>query len=467
MKNLKEIIIIFLMISFTFSVAVGKEAAPTPKGNNSFESLELFNKVLHLVETQYYRSVDSKKLIQGAINGMMETLDPHSAFLPEDIFEKMQEDTSGEFGGLGLEVTTKDGVLYVITPIDDTPAFKAGILSGDLIVEIDHESTLGLSLQDAVDKMRGKPGSKISLGIKRDGVEEVKYFELVRKKIQVKPIKYQVVQDNFAYIRLTQFQRRSAQTIVSALKEMKKKAKKHGGLKGIILDLRFNPGGLLDEAVEVSSIFLKEGVVVSTEGRDPKQKEIRYVNKSIYKELDIPLAVLINGASASASEIVAGALQDHNRAIIMGSLSFGKGSVQSVAKIDDQNGVKLTIAQYLTPNNRRIQAMGISPDIELVDINKDAIEKNKIDPNFIREKDLRNHLSATIETPEEKERRLEEEKQERIRRQQKRQKQKNKNNKVSKEEEFKRYNPTEDYKVSQAINYLKSYKIFKKQLTKE
>jgi carboxyl-terminal processing protease len=430
-----------------------------------FEKLELFNKVMFLIESQYYREVDTEKLIEGAIKGMMQTLDPHSAFLEKSVFDKMQEDTQGEFGGLGLEVSQKDGVIIVITPIDDTPAFKAGIKPGDRIVEIDHESTVGMNLEEAVEKMRGKPKTKISVGIVREGVEGIKTYDLMREVIKTKPVREKILSESYSYVRLTQFQKRSAEEISKALQAHKKTLEKKGGVKGIILDLRSNPGGLLDEAVDVSSIFMSDGVVVSTEGRDPKNKEIRYVKKTGYKDLTTPVIVLINGASASASEIVAGALQDANRALIMGSQSFGKGSVQTVAKVDE-HGVKLTIAQYMTPNNRKIQAIGIKPDVELDEVEGEWTSANKREPRFIREKDLRNHLTATIETEEEKVQRLEAEKQERIERMEriKKMREEKKNaadGKKTTEDGVIDNNPEKDYLVNQAINYLKTYPVFK------
>ncbi|OUR96379.1 hypothetical protein A9Q84_08485 [Halobacteriovorax marinus] len=430
-----------------------------------FEKLELFNKVLFLVESQYYRDVDTDKLIQGAIKGMMSTLDPHSAFLDKDVFAKMQEETKGEFGGLGLEVTQKDGYLIVVTPIEDTPAFKAGIEPGDRIVEINNESTIGITLEDAVDRMRGKNGDKISIGIIRDGLEGVKTFVLKRQVIKIKPVKSAVVRKNYAFVRLKQFQKRSAEEIIKALKKARKITKKNGGLKGIILDLRSNPGGLLDEAVDVSSIFLKDGVVVSTEGRDPKNKEIRYVKKSGYKEVDVPLVVLINSSSASASEIVAGAIQDMKRGIIMGTQSFGKGSVQTVAKIDDEKGVKLTIAQYMTPNGRKIQAVGIIPDVEVDEVEGNWVDENKKEQRFIRESDLKNHLTATIESNEEKGLRLIKEKADRKKRVEKlkKLKQAKKDKKGKKKKKWMvKYKPSEDYQVLQAINYIRSFDLFKK-----
>jgi carboxyl-terminal processing protease len=441
------------------------DKAPKISENRSrFEQLELFNKVLHLVETQYYRPVSTEKLIEGALKGMMDTLDPHSSFLNKDFFEKMQNDTAGEFGGLGLEVTQKEGIIYIITPIDDTPAFRAGIKPKDKLVEINHEPIVGMTLEQAIERMRGKVGDKIHLGILRDGVDGIKHYNLKREIIKVKPVKFELVQSQYAYIRLTQFQKRSADSIEEALKNLKLKSK-GGNLSGIILDLRSNPGGLLDQAVDVSSLFLKEGIVVSTESRDPQNKDIRYVKKSGYKDLKTPMVVLINGASASASEIVAGALQDHERAVIMGSLSFGKGSVQTVAQLDKNTGVKLTIAQYMTPKNRKIQAIGINPDVVIDEINQKDFEKGLKEDRYIREKDLKGHLTATIETPEEKKSREARERKERAQRikdmETKRAAKNSKDKKDEKEDDlFKTYQPSEDYQVLQAVRYLKGFKVF-------
>lgn len=421
-----------------------------------FEELELFNKVLYLVESQYYREVDTNKLIEGALKGMMDTLDPHSAFLNKEFFKKMQNDTDGEFGGLGIEVTQKEGVIYVVTPIEDTPAFKAGIKPKDKIVEINNESILGMTLDEAVDRMKGERGTKIHLGIVREGEKGIKHFSMKREKIKIKPVKYELISKNYAWVRLTQFQRNSSKFVVDAIKKMKVKTKKSGGIKGIIFDLRSNPGGLLDQAVDISSVFLKDGIVVSTEARDPNNKEIRYVKKTGYKDLSTPIVVLVNGASASASEIVAGALQDHKRALIMGTQTFGKGSVQTVAKIDKENGVKLTVAQYMTPKNRKIQAIGISPDIELGEVDAKWIKDHETDNAYIREKDLRNHLTATIETKEEKKKRVAQEKIERKKRAAALKKQK----KNKKDDIFKKYSPKEDYQIVQAVNYLKTFKIY-------
>ncbi len=464
---LRSFIATIFLVSFSFHSFADKTSkevkSPAPKiteNKSRFEQLELFNKVLHLVETQYYRPVSTEKLIEGALKGMMDTLDPHSAFLNKDFFEKMQNDTQGEFGGLGLEVTQRDGVIYIITPIDDTPAFRAGILPKDKLVEINHEPIVGMSLEQSIERMRGKIGEKIHLGIVRDGFEGVKHFSLVREMIKVKPVKSELVADHFAYIRLTQFQKRSAESMEEALKSLKSKTAKQGGISGIILDLRSNPGGLLDQAVDVSSLFLKEGIVVSTESRDRQNKDIRYVKKSGFKDLTSPMVVLVNGASASASEIVAGALQDYKRAVIMGSQSFGKGSVQTVAQLDKDTGVKLTIAQYMTPKNRKIQAVGIIPDVTIEEVDQDAFEKDLKEDRYIREKDLRNHLTAAIETPAEKKQREIFEREERVHRIGEMDKRKNKK-KVVEDEVFKTFKPSEDYQVLQAVRYLQGFNVFK------
>lgn len=445
-----------LIFTLSLAVAFSVNSKNVDKKKSRFEELELFNKILHLIDKQYYRKVDTNKLIEGALKGMMDTLDPHSAFLNKEFFKKMQNDTEGEFGGLGIEVTQKDGVVYVVTPIDDTPAFKAGIKSKDKIVEINNESILGLTLDESTDRMKGESGTKIHLGIVREGEKGIKHFTIKREKIQIQPVKSELIENNYAWIRLTQFQRRSRKGIESALKSLKKKTKNTGGVKGLILDLRSNPGGLLDQAVEVSSLFLKDGIVVSTESRDPNNKEIHYVKKQGYKDLKVPIIVLVNGSSASASEIVAGALQDHKRALIMGSQTFGKGSVQTVARIDADNGVKLTIAQYMTPKNRKIQAIGITPDIKMDTVEASWFAENKKEASFIREKDLRNHLTATIETKEEKAKRVQENKIAR----QKRIKEMNSKEKGEKNDIFKKYNPKEDYQILQAVNYLKSFSIY-------
>ncbi|OFZ38364.1 MAG: hypothetical protein A2504_10385 [Bdellovibrionales bacterium RIFOXYD12_FULL_39_22] len=449
--------------SYSISMAVEKKVDDA-QIKSRFETLELFNKVLHTIETQYYREVDTDKLIQGALKGMMDTLDPHSAFLDKNVFEKMQEDTKGEFGGLGIEVTQRDGVIVIITPIEDSPAFNAGLLPGDKIIEINHENVVGISLEKAIDMMKGDKKSKVNLGIVREGSDVTKYFTIKREIIKTKAIKTQLLGDNIIYLRLSQFQQRAGQEVEDAIKKhYAELGKSKKTPRGVVLDLRFNPGGLLEEAVNVASIFLKDGIVVSTEGRNKNEKEFRYVKKDLYKELKLPLAVLINGASASASEIVAGAIQDAKRGLIMGTRSFGKGSVQQVSKIDDEKGLKLTIAQYMTPNGKKIQAIGIRPDVELGEIDSSWLNKHYKNTNFLREKDLRNHLTATKETAEEKVVREEMEKEERIARAESLEESKRKKSEQDSEEKdqiFKKYEPAEDYQVVQAVNYLQSFDLF-------
>ena len=430
----------------------------TTQEKSRLEKLELFSKVLHLVESRYYRDVDTEKLIQGAIKGMMNTLDPHSNFLNKEIFKKIKENTQGEFGGLGIEVTRREGKFFVITAIEDTPAHRIGIKHGDRIAEINNQSTMGMSLEEAVGIMRGRPGTKLNIGIIRKGTEKVKHFEIKREIIRPNPVKSELIDDHYIYVRLTQFQNRSANSIEKTLKKLTKKAQKKGGVKGAVLDLRNNPGGLLEEAIKVASLFLESGVVVSIERKDPGKKEIKYVLKGGYKDLDTPMVVLINAASASASEIVAGALQDHQRAIIMGVQSFGKGSVQSVAKIDEQQGLKLTIAQYMTPKNKKIQAIGIVPDILSNEYEGRYIQEMAKEVHYTRESGLKNYLTATIETEEEKKRRLEKErllkKERRIMLEEK----------EKKEEEtlITKKAPKEDFQVIQAIKHLKSFELAKK-----
>jgi carboxyl-terminal processing protease len=462
-----KLLVIALFITSSFATEKAKPTKPAPETashRSRFEQLELFNKVLYLIENQYYRQVDSEKLIEGALKGMMETLDPHTSFLNKDFFQKMQSDTAGEFGGLGLEVTSRDGAIFVITPIDDSPAFRAGIRARDRIVEINHELIVGLSLDQAVERMRGKNGEVMHLGIAREGEDSIKHFKLKREIIKVNPVKSELVQDTIAYIRLTQFQKRAAEAVEEALKKLKKESK--DGIAGIILDLRSNPGGLLDQAVDVSSIFLKEGIVVSTEARDPQNKDIRYVKKQGYKDLETPIVVLINGSSASASEIVAGALQDHHRGPIVGLQSFGKGSVQTVAQLDGGTGVKLTIAQYLTPKGRRIQGIGIKPDILIEDLDPKGYERAKKIDRYVRERDLRNHLAASVETPEEKIARELMEREDRakrakeVERRVKEAKDEKKNVKEDDDDIFRTYNPSEDFQVQQSAALLKSMKFY-------
>jgi carboxyl-terminal processing protease len=411
------------LLTLTFLI-LGPVLFMGAKKVTELKDLELFNKVVHIVEGQYYQEVNFNKIMIGAIRGVLKTLDPHSSFLDKSQFQKMQKDTKGEFGGIGIEVSQKGEDIYIISAIEDTPAFKAGISPKDIIIEINNESTKGMRLDEAVEKMQGKTGEYLKLGIKRSNEAKTLYFNIKRKVIKIKPVYATILEKGYLFIRLKQFQKDSSEYIAKELK--KYNAKKD--LKGIVLDLRANPGGLLDEAVNVSSLFLKSGTVVSTLARREEDSDIRFVNKSGYKDQQTPLVVLVNEASASASEIVAGALQDHERAIIMGTQTFGKGSVQSVIQIDESYGLKLTVAQYITPKKRRIQAVGIKPDIIVQSI--DMAEINKNDVEGLKEKDLKNHIKSKLK--EGPKRTLA-------------------NNVLAR-----------DYQVLQALNYLKSFKYFEK-----
>jgi len=296
-----------------------------------YEKLQIFTKVLNLVQQYYVENVDAEKLIYGGIKGMLAELDPHTNFLPPDVFKEFETETAGEFGGIGIEITIQNEVLTVISPIEDSPAWEAGIKAGDRVVEINGESTKGLSLVEAAQRMRGKLGSPVRLGIFRKGFEKPQTFVVKRAKIKLKSVKYTDLSEGYAYLRLTSFIETTYSELEKVLNEHKKKSKE---VKGLVIDLRNNPGGLLDQAIKISDLFLNEGVIVSTIGRNAKEKEVAYAKKEGTME-DFPIIVLMNEYSASASEILGGALQDNGRAAIMGTKSFGKGSVQSVVKLGD------------------------------------------------------------------------------------------------------------------------------------
>jgi carboxyl-terminal processing protease len=373
----------------TLGIALGvQRRCAAQSGGNDYESIELFTDVLSIVKKSYVEEVDTKKLIYGAINGMLTSLDPHSSFMPPDTYKEMKIDTKGAFGGLGIEITVKDGILTVISPIEDTPAYKAGIKAGDQILKIDDKFTKDLTITDAVKKMRGVKGTKVTLTIMREGFEKTKDFVLERDIIQVKSVKYKVLDDGYGYVRISQFQEKTDDDLDKALRALQPE---HKQLKGLVLDLRNDPGGLLDQAVRVCEHFIAQGqLIVYTSGRE-KDSQMRFVSRSSDKEGNYPIVVLINSGSASASEIVAGCLQDHKRAVVMGTQSFGKGSVQTIIPLADNSGLRLTTARYYTPSGRSIQAKGITPDItaEKVEI---AATPEKKDGMHIREKDLENHF---------------------------------------------------------------------------
>lgn len=382
-----SVLIAFLTI---FIISSQRHSSAEAKGSD-YESIELFTDVMAIIKKSYVEEVDTKKLVYGAINGMLSSLDPHSSFMPPDTYKEMKIDTKGAFGGLGIEISIKDGVLTVISPIEDTPAFKAGIKAGDMILKIDEKFTKDLNINDAVKRMRGVKGTKVILTIMRDGFEKPKEFPLVRDIIQVKSVRFHLTEGGYGYVRIAQFQEKTDDDLAKALKAMKEEYK--GELKGLVLDMRNDPGGLLDQAVRVADHFVPDGqMIVYTEGRE-KDSKMQFTAKKGGKEANYPIVVLINGGSASASEIVAGALQDHKRAIILGTQSFGKGSVQTIIPLSDDSGLRLTTARYYTPKGRSIQAKGITPDIvvEAVELPKATGKKDAL---HLREKDLENHFET-------------------------------------------------------------------------
>ncbi len=358
-----------------------------------YKDLQIFAKVLNLIQRYYVEDVDAAKLIQGGIKGMLSELDPHSNYLPPDIFKEFQDETSGEFGGIGIEISVQDEILTIISPIEDTPAWNAGLKAGDKIVTINGESTKGLSLVEAAQRMKGKMGEVIHLGIMRKDFDKSKIFDVKRGTVRIKSVKSTDMLDGYLYVRLTSF---IENTHSDYDRIAKAHIQKYGKIKGLIIDLRNNPGGLLDQAVKMADTFLDEGTIVSTMGRDPKQKEVIEAKKDKESD-DFPVILVLNEYSASASEILAGALQDNNRALVLGQRSFGKGSVQSVVKLGDGSGLKLTVARYYTPKGTEIQAEGIKPDITVDDVDPEAYEKALVKRNVKRESDINRHLKGKTE----------------------------------------------------------------------
>lgn len=343
-----------------------------------YRNLQLFARVYDLVKRQYVEPPKDESLIQGAIKGMLESLDPHSVYMSKEEFADMQQDTKGQFGGLGIEIAKRNDMLTVISPIEDTPAFAAGIKSGDIIVKIGSQTTEKMSVFDAVKLMRGKPNTNVEISIRRENVDKLLEFKIKRAVINVKSVSSKTV-DGFPVVKIKQFLEKSSDEMKKAIRE----ASKEKPIQGLILDLRNNPGGLLQQAVEVADFFLSEGLIVYTQGRDKQQVDKKFATGP-GTQPNYPIVVLINGGSASASEIVAGALQDQKRATIVGTQSFGKGSVQNVIPLEDGSGIKLTVALYYTPNGRTIQGLGITPD-------KIAEPLEEI-PATIKERDLPGHI---------------------------------------------------------------------------
>jgi carboxyl-terminal processing protease len=426
---------VFLAFSAPALGAKGEKAKEAPVVSNAkYDDIALFGRVINFIEKQYVDKVNTKELVYGAIKGMLETLDPHSNFMPPDVYNQLKTDTAGKFGGLGIEVwVNKDGVLTVVTPMEDTPAWKAGIKPGDKIMKINNESTKGMSIVEATTRIRGDVGSEVKFTVQRDGVAKPLEFKMKRVMIDVKSVKHELLAGNYGYVRLNHFQEKTAQELKSAIKKMEGKKK----LAGLILDLRNNPGGLLDEAVEAANLFVDDGVIVSTIGRGTDDREVRYA-KSGQARTDFPMVVLVNGSSASAAEIVAGALKDHKRALVAGSRTFGKGSVQTVIPLADDVGLKLTIARYFTPNGVSIQAKGIEPDIFLEDIDPETIRRLRKRAKVTSEADLKNHILSEEERAKAAAEEVAEAEAER------------------KDALPRVVDPRDDYQVQQALNYLKT-----------
>ena len=383
--GLKLLGIAVLALSFN-AVQAEEENSQAEQGPLPLKELRTFTEIYDRIKKAYVEPVDDTTLLNNAIDGMLNGLDPHSVYLRKEALDELQESTRGEFGGLGIEIEMQNGFVRVITPIDDTPALKAGVEAGDLIIKIDDQTVNGMSLQEAVELMRGKPGTDVTLTVAREPMPQPLEITITRDIIKVASVKSRTLEPGYGYIRLTQFQVKTGKDTLKALKQLQKE---NNPLKGLVLDLRNNPGGVLNGAVEVSDTFLTEGLIVYTSGRMPNS-ELRFNASPEDPSQGVPLVVLINGGSASASEIVAGALQDHQRAVILGTESFGKGSVQTVLPLTDDSALKLTTARYYTPNGRSIQAEGITPDI--------LVETTRVTTTSdaslrIKEADLKGHLS--------------------------------------------------------------------------
>ena len=395
MKNILHTKVLSILCLLTFLILLGLQGdsqVSAALDRSIYKDLKTFNEVLDMVQKNYVEEIESKKLIDGAINGIMKSLDPHSTYMTADMYKEHEVETRGIFGGIGIEITIKKDVLTVVSPIEDTPAFNAGIKAGDHIIQIEGKSTKDITIMEAVKKLRGPKDTKVTITIMRENMQKPKDFVITRDIIKIKSIKSKVFDDHIGYIRLSSFQERTADDLRKEIKEFTAKV---GNPKGLILDLRNNPGGLLNQAVGVADVFLKSGIIVSTKGRT-KSMESKSVAKDDGNEPTCPIVILVNEGTASAAEIVSGALQDNGRAIVIGTQTFGKGSVQTVIPLENGSALKLTTAKYYTPNGRSIQAEGIKPDIIVKHIRPS--EEKEMTDDFIRERDLKGHIKSKSET---------------------------------------------------------------------
>jgi len=391
------LLVLAVLAAGTTVVSLARSQSASAANSEIYKQLDLFGEVLERVRADYVEQPEDSELIESAINGMLTSLDPHSSYLSPKNFRDMQVQTRGEFGGLGIEVTMENGVVKVVSPIDDTPASRAGLMSGDLITHLDKEQILGLTLQEAVEKMRGPINSPILLTVMRKGVEDPFEVKVVRDMIHINPVKYNAEGDDVGYVRLTTFNEQTTENMQKAIEDLKKQLGPN--LKGYVLDLRNNPGGLLDQAISVSDAFLNQGAIVLTRGRNLEETQ-----RSNARTGDITdgkkIVVLINGGSASASEIVAGALQDHHRATLVGTRSFGKGSVQTIIPLGSNGALRLTTARYYTPSGRSIQAKGIAPEAVVEEELPEELKKKAEVQGTRGEADLRGHLKGEYEAVE-------------------------------------------------------------------
>lgn len=435
------VLVIFTVFLVGVLIGSGQSQKVSARSNSMYEDLKVLTDVIGLIQRDYVEETKSKDLIYGAIKGMLETLDPHTTFMPPNMYREMQEETKGRFEGLGIEITIKDGILTVVSPIEDTPAYKSGIMAGDQIIKIEGESTKNFTLIDSVKRLRGPRGTKVTITIMREGFTKPRDYTLIRDVIPIRSVRHELFEKHYGYIRISQFQEKTDADFEKAMKALEGESK--GAIKGLILDLRNNPGGLLDQAIKISDRFIDSGLICSMEGRKEEQKMKFYAhpNGNLGR---YPVVVLVNGGSASGSEIVAGAIQDQSRGMIVGTQTFGKGSVQTIIPLKDGSGLRLTTARYYTPSGRSIQAKGIVPDI-IVKPLKPEEGKEVVPPKFPAEKDLERHLEDMEKgVPKEKEKpKKEEVKKEEV-----------------KKEEIKEKKPI-DHQLERALELLKSWDIFK------
>ena len=390
-----KLLLLIVLISF-LGILIGMDRSRKVSAvtEDYYEGLRVFTDVVNHLQKDYVEETEHQTLIYGAIKGMLDTLDPHSSFMRPEVYREMQMETKGKFEGLGLVIEKKKGLLTVVSPIEDTPAFKAGVQSGDHIIKIDGDPTENLTLHEAAMKMRGAKGTKVTITITREGLAKPKDITIVRDIIPLRSIKYEVLEEGIGYVRISQFNEQTASDFEKALEKLN--ALNKGSLKGLIIDLRNNPGGLLDQAVKVADTFISSGVIVSIEGRDKEQKMKFTAHRDGTLE-NYALIVLVNSGSASGSEILAGALQDHARALILGTQTFGKGSVQTIFPLKDGSGLKLTTARYYTPKGKSIQAMGITPNIIVPYSRVSNGGESEEHPPRLLERDLERHLRGTEE----------------------------------------------------------------------